>query len=644
MSLETVRSALPRILLFVALGVASSSGSAAGDPVRETQDKGASFADAPIALTPRGPTLVLLGARHVPGRREGPRDEFADALGPGVDLVRERRGASDATGSLGTFEDWVRLPTPPREPRVRYELSLGALAGLRLVAGVLEVLDAEGAPRAHMLPPWIANARGQRRPVGVEVRGCAVDRDPRAPWGRAPVAPGAATCTVELSWDLAASDYPALLDPEWTDAGDLAVERSLHSATLLPSGRVLIAGGYSTSLGADLATSELYDPTTRTFAATGSLTTARRAHTATALDGGLVLVLGGDVSFNPPRVLASVERYEPSTGEWASLPSLSEPRSHHTASRLRDGRVLVVGSLDYSRDGVASSVVELCASDGASCRRAASLAVPRASHTASLLPDGRLLVAGGGARIFNDIKTLHASTELFDPLRDAWSAGPTLPRARFDHAAVTLASGTTLLIGGSLAPQGEVTTGEVLAVSPAGAVSVTRPLAGTRWLHQATEVSGERVLVLGNAAAFYSPSATAAAELYEPAASTTTADLEPRYWHTQTLLGDGSVLVVGGSARAPRRARVFTPPAPPTPPPTTTAPPPPSTTASAPSPPPSPTSSGVGSAAPSEPTPTTGFYACAVMGDPAPPAGGVAAALVALVLAAARRRRTRGRA
>lgn len=627
-------------LLLVALGLASRSGNAARDPGREPERS--SFADDPVTVTPRGPTLTLLGARHAPVRREGARDEFADALGPGLDLVRERRAASDADGPTGALEDWVRLPAKPREPRVRYAMSLGALAGLRLVGGVLEVLDPEGTPRARMRPPWIADASGRRRPVSVQVLGCAVDRDPRAPWGRAPVAPGAASCTVELSWDLAASDYPALLDPEWSDAGDLAVGRSLHSATLLANGRVLIAGGYSTDLGADVAASELYDPSTRTFAATGALATARRAHSATALDGGRVLVLGGDVSFNPPSVLASVERYDPSTGQWTPLPALAEPRSHHTASRLRDGRVLVAGSLDYARDGLASSAVELCASDGTSCRRTASMGAPRAAHSASLLPDGRLLVAGGGAKIFNDLNSLHATTEIFDPQGEAWRPGPTLPRARFDHAAVALASGTTLLMGGSLSPQGAETTDEVLAVSPAGAVSVARPLGAARWLHQATAVSGERVFILGAAAPFYRPSTSATAELYDPARGTsTTPDLEPRYWHTQTLLADGSVLVVGGGqVLTPRRARIFTPPPPPPPPEPPPPAPPPSASTTAPAPP---SAADAAPASSSAPTATTGFYACATQRTPAP-ANGLTAALALAGLGVAARRRGRGAA
>ncbi len=627
----------PRLLIPSIVTMATLAAAAPSAPTARAGHGMASdppLADGAVAVLPafeRGPRLTLLGARAVPGTRRGARLEYPDALGPGVDLVRELRGEAG-------LEDWVRLPRPPTVARVRYRLELGAIAGLRLVDRTLEGLDAEGTPRVRMSPPWIADAQGRTWPVAVKVLDCAVDTDPSPPWGRAIVRPGAPACTLELGWSLAPSGYPALLDPEWSDAGDMAIGRSLHSATRLADGRVLIVGGYAETLQSDTTAAELFDPRTRTFAATGALTTARRAHVATLLDGGNVAVLGGDVGLGRPAVLAGIERYDPATGRWSTLDPLVTARSHHTVSRLQDGRLLVVGSYDYTR-GRASAEVELCSAAATACRTSASLSVARAAHSASPLPDGRILVAGGGAGIFDTPP--HATTSIFDPARESWSPGPPLPSGRFDHAAITLADGTTLLIGGSLEPQGKRTSDDVLALAPAAAeFTLLRPLRAPRWLHQATLLPGDRVFVLGDAAPFYTQTAGSTAETYDVLAlgSTFTADLEPRFWHTQTLLSDGSVMVVGGGVRQPRRAVLYPPPPLPTP-----AAPTPTLAPSTGGPPLGATPRGPDAGTVS--APAVGFYSCAMAPTPSlghrltPPL-----TLLAFATAWVRRRRVRLRA
>ena len=112
------------------------------------------------------------------------------------------------------------------------------------------------------------------------------------------------------------------------------------TATLLPNGQVLVAGGFN---GVDLASAELYDPATGLWTATGSMTSARDHHTATLLPNGQVLVAGG-YSFDD-FALASAELYDPATGLWTATGSMATARYWHTATLLPNGQVLVAGGI-----------------------------------------------------------------------------------------------------------------------------------------------------------------------------------------------------------------------------------------------------------------------------------------------------------
>ena len=115
----------------------------------------------------------------------------------------------------------------------------------------------------------------------------------------------------------------------------------------LGDGRVLICGGTSTgNVGGVVSSAELYDPASQRFTPTGSMTVPRQGHTITMLQDGRVLIAGGVRNIGFRSELASAEIYDPSTGSFSATGSMSVPREGHTATILRDGRVLIVGGSD----------------------------------------------------------------------------------------------------------------------------------------------------------------------------------------------------------------------------------------------------------------------------------------------------------
>jgi Galactose oxidase, central domain/Kelch motif len=220
-------------------------------------------------------------------------------------------------------------------------------------------------------------------------------------------------------------------------AHDLRVPRAVHTATVLPDGRVLIAGG-CTDPGCEsaTATTELYDPAGRRFLRGPRLRQPRVGHAAVKLRDGSVLVLGGWTARVPT---AFAERLV--GGRFVSAGRMLSPRGGFTATRLSDGRVLVVGGNSGS-EALASA--ELYDPEPGSFVATGSLARSREAHSATLLRDGRVLVVGG-----SDGVDVLRTAEVYDPATERFAPAGTLSVPRHKHAAVVLRDGRVLVVGGS---------------------------------------------------------------------------------------------------------------------------------------------------------------------------------------------------
>src|SRR5207248_1020132 len=139
----------------------------------------------------------------------------------------------------------------------------------------------------------------------------------------------------------------------WNLTGSLNTGRRFHTATLLPKGMV-VAGGGEDSNSNPSASGELYDPASETWSVTGSLNTAREQHTATLLTNGMVLVAGGEDSSFLPSASADAELYDAASGSWTTTGSLNTVRAVHTATLLPNGKVRIAGGFDSSFNALAS--------------------------------------------------------------------------------------------------------------------------------------------------------------------------------------------------------------------------------------------------------------------------------------------------
>jgi hypothetical protein len=320
----------------------------------------------------------------------------------------------------------------------------------------------------------------------------------------------------------------------------MTTARDGQTATLLQDGRVLIAGGAYGS-GTVLTSAELYDPTTGTFSPTGSMVKIRHnAETVRLLDGR-VLIVGGDDGCCVP---ATAEIYDPTTGSFSATGSLAnvadDIAGDGAATLLQDGRVLIAGGTVSANGGGILASAELYDPKTGQFTATGSMAVERWHHSATLLQDGRVLVAGGQ----NSSDNVRA--ELYDPKTATFSSAGVMTDWRNYQSATLLQDGRVFVAGGN--NPGSLSSAEIYAPNTE-TFTQTGSMATTRGGPTATLLQDGRVLVVGGVPSLYSKTSLSSAELYDPktgtfrpAGSMSTA----RAGFTATLLKNGQVLIAGG--------------------------------------------------------------------------------------------------
>ncbi|TAG83578.1 MAG: hypothetical protein EAZ24_02890, partial [Burkholderiales bacterium] len=392
----------------------------------------------------------------------------------------------------------------------------------------------------------------------------------------------------------------------WSAGAALATARTDHTATLLDNGRVLVVGGRSNAASeAALATAVIYDPAANTWSTAGSLSAARSQHTATRLRSGKILVVGGK---NNATVLSSAEIYDPATNAWTSAGSMASARRFHTATAAAIGindDMFVIGGLDVGNDTVSfglNSIERYSASTNSWFTFSAQLIERRFNHTATALPNGDIVIAGGrtarvsglsvlpdslgSTEIFRfatftmspagslrDARSNHSATlvpsgklmlmggvdvagvpiyrssvEIYDPAVDTWSLAPSLPTARANHTATLMPTGAVIAVGGrESASAVTATTSHVRPSTISNGTFATTNNCGIGDSSAASILTDGRILITGVSAG----SANTSVHAFTPSTSfCDTASIasmnERRRHHTATVLPTGRVLVVGG--------------------------------------------------------------------------------------------------
>jgi hypothetical protein len=344
----------------------------------------------------------------------------------------------------------------------------------------------------------------------------------------------------------AAAPASAAASGTFTPTGSMNLAHTQGRATLLTDGQVLVTGANGGGGAPGLPSPELYNPATGTWAVTGQMNTPRIDATATLLQNGQVLVAGG--SGGSSNALASAELFNPATGTWSVTGSMSQGRSGlsnvgPSATLLPDGEVLIAGGQDANFNLLASA--ELYNPATGKFTPTGSMITPRTGQSATLLNNGQVLVAGG--------TNATAAAELYNPATGKFTATGSMSAARGGNAATLLPGGDVLVTQGSaaglFAERYHPATGQWSSASTGLHVCISTQECQAD--STATLLGTGNVLVAGGLVGLKSnPQTTATAMLYHPGTNTWTSTgsmTTARESQTGTLLPDGQVLMAGGT-------------------------------------------------------------------------------------------------
>ncbi|HYY72836.1 MAG TPA: kelch repeat-containing protein [Candidatus Bathyarchaeia archaeon] len=365
------------------------------------------------------------------------------------------------------------------------------------------------------------------------------------------------TATDQFQQSSAAANFTIMINLHgFLPTGSMATARRFHTATRLCDGKVLVAGGEDAG-STPFDSAELYDPATGTFSPTGNMTVTRVAHTATLLANCKVLITGGAADVSEAAV-SSAELYDPGTATFAATAgSMTAARAVHTATLLKDGRVLIAGGDGIFFNGLQNPGIQSLASaelfdpNTGKFTATAPMSQARETHTATLLNDERVLIAAGSDGAVgntNPPATVLGSAELYDPATGKFVAAKNMTTSRSFHTATLLSTGNVLVAGGIANTGAFLATAELFDPVSGNFTATTGPMAAPRFYHDATALNDGTVLLCGGNDGI--ANALATAEIYDPAAgtfATAPSMLDARIWHTSTLLQNGKVLVTGGA-------------------------------------------------------------------------------------------------
>jgi hypothetical protein len=315
-------------------------------------------------------------------------------------------------------------------------------------------------------------------------------------------------------------------------AAPMLEPRSGQTATLLPDGKVLIAGGMRRNQDF-YKSAEIYDPATGKFQPTGAMSIGRVGHIAVLLRSGKVLVAGGWVGYGGTD---SAELYDPASGKFTTIARMTARRGRPSATLLADGDVLIAGGEESNNESLASA--ETFNAGTLSFQPTGSMHHARISHTATLLNDGRVLIAGGYTG------SVSASAELYDAKTGTFTETGSLGTARCKHTAGLLPDGRVLIAGGSDSRGWNGNLSSVEIYDPrTGRFTAASPMNDARFKlpDEAVQLSSGKLLIAGG---------SREVEVFDPASGRfmVAAGQISDAWHfmTETKLRDGSVLLAGG--------------------------------------------------------------------------------------------------
>jgi hypothetical protein len=501
-----------------------------------------------VELRGNGEATVESDGARIGVRRLGARPGAA-AVERGLALMREGDKLSAVLGARPSGVE--ELAIVEEAGTLAYELqlpegwSLGQPAGFEFL---VEVRDTRGVARARMSAPRAWDASGASLAMRARVEGS----------------------VVHLDIDAAGAAMPLLVDPEWRDVGTPLLTRGRATATLLPEGKVLVVGGDEAFAGGVVANVETFDVLDGRFDAAQPLAYARVEHTTVLLRDGRAMVIGGFDANDEP--LASVEIFDPRSGTWSEGPPLIEARGRFTATLLPSGKVLVVGGVTHKTPTSnptscpqlfpepALTSIEIFDPAANAFEPAGTLNEPRADHSATLLRDGRLFVAGGQGE-----EPANATTEIWDD----GSSTPAAPLAsgRRGHAAVMLADGTVLLFGGTdlakdvlgSAERFDPTTGTMTLLEGEGTTLLTPRAASAVALLPSGEllIAGGEVDLADNSGSAGVCNGTAAVDVFVPGPAGGEFAIDPpampitqAFRPTLTTLPTGRTLLLGSADSA----------------------------------------------------------------------------------------------